>query len=84
MYCLLVHWQFGPVWQPSAQYHQQCFNVDYTKDGLGCFIIASYLTINNDEKVLSTTFVSFSFRYDFDSWREYSYLDEEEKEKGEK
>lgn len=23
-------------------------------------------------------------RYDFDSWREYSYLDEEEKEKGEK
>ena len=24
------------------------------------------------------------FRYDFDSWREYSYLDEEEKEKGEK
>jgi hypothetical protein len=24
------------------------------------------------------------YRYDFDSWREYSYLDEEEKEKGEK
>ena len=24
------------------------------------------------------------FRYEFDSWREYSYLDEEEKEKGEK
>lgn len=23
-------------------------------------------------------------RYDFDSWREYFYLDEEEKEKGEK
>ena len=23
-------------------------------------------------------------RYDFNSWREYSYLDEEEKEKGEK
>jgi len=25
----------------------------------------------------------YSFWYDFDSWREYSYLDEEEKEKGE-
>ncbi|XP_041347493.1 dnaJ homolog subfamily C member 2-like [Gigantopelta aegis] len=25
----------------------------------------------------------FAFWYDFDSWREYSYLDEEEKEKGE-
>ena len=24
------------------------------------------------------------YRYEFDSWREYSYLDEEEKEKGEK
>lgn len=24
------------------------------------------------------------FRYDFDSWREFSYLDEEEKEKGER
>lgn len=24
------------------------------------------------------------YRYDFDSWREFSYLDEEEKEKGEK
>ena len=23
-------------------------------------------------------------RYDFDSWREFSYLDEEEKEKGER
>ena len=31
-------------------------------------------------------FFSFLFacRYNFDSWREYSYLDEEEKEKGEK
>jgi len=27
---------------------------------------------------------SFTCRYNFDSWREYSYLDEEEKEKGEK
>ena len=26
----------------------------------------------------------YSFWYDFDSWREYSYLDEEDKEKGEK
>ena len=26
----------------------------------------------------------YTFWYDFDSWREYSYLDEEEKEKGEK
>ena len=26
----------------------------------------------------------YAFWYDFDSWREYSYLDEEEKEKGEK
>ena len=25
----------------------------------------------------------YNFWYDFDSWREYSYLDEEEKEKGE-
>ena len=24
------------------------------------------------------------FRYEFDSWREFSYKDEEEKEKGEK
>lgn len=24
------------------------------------------------------------YRYEFDSWREFSYLDEEEKEKGEK
>ena len=29
-------------------------------------------------------FVFLLNRYDFDSWREYSYLDEEEKEKGEK
>ena len=29
-------------------------------------------------------FLSLMDRYDFDSWREYSYLDEEEKEKGEK
>ena len=26
----------------------------------------------------------FIYRYEFDSWREFSYLDEEEKEKGEK
>lgn len=26
----------------------------------------------------------YQFWYDFDSWREFSYLDEEEKEKGEK
>ena len=26
----------------------------------------------------------YSFWYGFDSWREFSYLDEEEKEKGEK
>ena len=25
-----------------------------------------------------------AFRYNLESWREYSYLDEEEKEKGEK
>ena len=26
----------------------------------------------------------YTFWFDFDSWREFSYLDEEEKEKGEK
>lgn len=26
----------------------------------------------------------YKFWYDFDSWREFSYLDEEDKEKGEK
>lgn len=31
---------------------------------------------------ISNKFVCF--RYEFDSWREFSYLDEEEKEKGEK
>lgn len=27
--------------------------------------------------------VEYCHRYDFDSWREFSYLDEEEKEKAE-
>jgi DnaJ family protein C protein 2 len=31
---------------------------------------------------ISLTFRFYKFWYDFDSWREYSYLDEEDKEKG--
>lgn len=31
----------------------------------------------------SLFFSSIYFRYNFDSWREFSYLDEEEKEKAE-
>ena len=37
--------------------------------------------LNNVACFVSSCFV---FRYEFDSWREFSYLDEEEKEKGER
>ena len=51
-------------------------------------MITSLLWLKENVQVYAqqVTYVMFStvFRYDFDSWREYSYLDEEEKEKGEK
>ena len=34
--------------------------------------------------ILHYRFCVLACRYDLESWREYSYLDEEEKEKGEK
>ena len=48
-----------------------------------CFITRYFLMLY---KVLILQYMSFhfTFRYNFDSWREFSYLDEEEKEKGEK
>lgn len=36
------------------------------------------------QQVISLRLIYPVLRYDFESWREYSYLDEEEKEKGEK
>lgn len=38
---------------------------------------------NRQKKVSSVDNSGFSHRYNFDSWREFSYLDEEEKEKAE-
>lgn len=39
--------------------------------------------INKKKKLCSVFSNDFSHRYNFDSWREFSYLDEEEKEKAE-
>ena len=39
--------------------------------------------LGNENNDISYVNVFYNFWYNFDSWREYSYLDEEEKEKGE-
>lgn len=39
--------------------------------------------LGDDESTYDEVNEFYNFWYDFDSWREYSYLDEEEKEKGE-
>jgi len=40
-------------------------------------------TIGNDESSREEVDMFYTFWYDFDSWREYSYLDEEERDKAE-
>ncbi len=39
--------------------------------------------LGNESSLISDVNAFYNFWYNFDSWREYSYLDEEEKEKGE-
>ena len=39
--------------------------------------------MGNECSLISDVNAFYNFWYNFDSWREYSYLDEEEKQKGE-
>lgn len=59
---------YGPIFESNARWSNKKRKVP----GLGV----------NDDSIDSVNHF-YSFWYDFDSWREYSYLDEEEKEKGE-
>ncbi|XP_060064628.1 dnaJ homolog subfamily C member 2-like [Ylistrum balloti] len=60
---------FGPVFERNARWN----NSKKKKVPM----------LGDDNDSIDTVNHFYSFWYDFDSWREYSYLDEEEKEKGE-